>query len=263
MKKFRMILCIMLSLAMLTTVAAVSVNAAEGSQAVSAGELTVNASSNFFDYAYSVVNMSDDRVTVGFQLQSNVKVLNAEWRLEFDYSKLALDSINMPGVASPIYGDPMWGMKTGNFTDPGLVDYSAGQDFVVATFDIIGTGEANVSLDVINLGFAKITGDSISIAYLMDEGILVNIASRSDFSDFTYSANSRVTAGTGFLRGDINQNGSIDIQDATLLQSHLAEMQTLTGVRLLAADVDKDGYIDVRDVTFIQRVVAGIIFFID
>ncbi len=59
------------------------------------------------------------------------------------------------------------------------------------------------------------------------------------------------------LIGDTDLNGRVSIKDATLIQMHLASMQTLSGDALTAADVNKDKSVNVRDITAIQRYLAG------
>ena len=58
------------------------------------------------------------------------------------------------------------------------------------------------------------------------------------------------------LLGDVDMDGDVDIQDATLLQSCLIEAKTLTDEQFKLADVNQDGVVNVRDVTAIQRIVA-------
>ena len=58
------------------------------------------------------------------------------------------------------------------------------------------------------------------------------------------------------LLGDVDMDGDVDIQDATLLQICLAEMTALTDEQFKLADVNQDGVVNVRDVTAIQRIVA-------
>lgn len=58
------------------------------------------------------------------------------------------------------------------------------------------------------------------------------------------------------LLGDVDMDGDVDIQDATLLHRCLAEMTALNDDRFKPADVNQDGFVNVRDVTAIQRIVA-------
>ncbi|MBR1482847.1 MAG: dockerin type I repeat-containing protein [Ruminococcus sp.] len=60
------------------------------------------------------------------------------------------------------------------------------------------------------------------------------------------------------LRGDVNSDGRVDINDATLLQKYLTEMETLTDCQLSAADTNGDGTVSIDDVTVIQKIIAEI-----
>ena len=58
------------------------------------------------------------------------------------------------------------------------------------------------------------------------------------------------------ILGDVNGDGKVTIDDATLIQRYLAEMTVLTDKQLRLADVNKDGKVNIRDVSQIQRFVA-------
>lgn len=60
----------------------------------------------------------------------------------------------------------------------------------------------------------------------------------------------------GFLLGDVNGDGKIDITDATLIQKYAAETEDLTTRQLLAADTNADGNVNVADATRIQNLIA-------
>ncbi len=59
--------------------------------------------------------------------------------------------------------------------------------------------------------------------------------------------------------GDINGDGGININDATMIQKYLAELETLTPEQLKAADTDGDGNININDATNIQKFIAELI----
>lgn len=61
------------------------------------------------------------------------------------------------------------------------------------------------------------------------------------------------------FRGDVDDNGKIEIDDVTLLQKYLAGIEELNKVGLCAAEVDGDDKLTVDDVTMIQKYCAGII----
>ena len=58
------------------------------------------------------------------------------------------------------------------------------------------------------------------------------------------------------LIGDVDQNNSVTIKDATYIQMHCAEIITLTGDKHTAGDVDKNKTVNVSDVTALQRYLA-------
>ncbi len=217
--------------------------------------LTVKGTSNLFKAATATFDAETNKVTVTYQLKSSVKVIDSEWKLTYDSSKLTLDSVVMPKVNAPAlsYGT---GYVNGNFTDSDLVDFTSMSDFVVATFDVKGTGTATVNLNVVNLGVAKYSGSTANVAYLVSNGAVKDITSQSGFSGYTYDTNTLINEG-GVLVGDVDLNGVVNINDATLLQRYLAEFTTLSTNQLRAADVNKDGKINVKDVTAIRRMLLN------
>lgn len=61
------------------------------------------------------------------------------------------------------------------------------------------------------------------------------------------------------LLGDVDNNGKVTIDDATLIQKSAAELITLTAEQAKYADVNKDGRINIEDATLIQKYTAGMI----
>ena len=59
--------------------------------------------------------------------------------------------------------------------------------------------------------------------------------------------------------GDINGNGTVSIDDATMVQKAVAEMVVLTGAQTLAADADGDGVVNINDATMIQKYIAELV----
>lgn len=59
--------------------------------------------------------------------------------------------------------------------------------------------------------------------------------------------------------GDVNNDGSIDITDATMIQKAVAELIELDNNQIKAADTNNDGNVDVTDATAIQKYIAEII----
>ena len=59
--------------------------------------------------------------------------------------------------------------------------------------------------------------------------------------------------------GDINGNGTVTIDDATMVQKAVAEIVTLTGAQTFAADANGDGEVNINDVTQIQKYIAELV----
>jgi hypothetical protein len=67
------------------------------------------------------------------------------------------------------------------------------------------------------------------------------------------------TAAEKTIIGDVDGDGEVTVQDATVIQRALANMKTPENANLNAGDVDNDGEITSNDVTLILRYKAGLI----
>ena len=59
--------------------------------------------------------------------------------------------------------------------------------------------------------------------------------------------------------GDVDLSGVVGIDDATLIQKHMASLVTLTDKQLQLAYMNGDGEVNIDDVTEIQKYLAGLI----
>lgn len=57
--------------------------------------------------------------------------------------------------------------------------------------------------------------------------------------------------------GDSNEDGEVNVKDATAIQKHVASLTNLTEMGALLADVNADGKVNVKDATAVQKYVAG------
>lgn len=58
------------------------------------------------------------------------------------------------------------------------------------------------------------------------------------------------------ILGDINCDGIVDINDATAIQYHLAELELIDEAYHAAGDINRNGMLDINDVTEIQKYLA-------
>lgn len=61
------------------------------------------------------------------------------------------------------------------------------------------------------------------------------------------------------MKGDVDGDNYVSINDASLIQKHCAKMITLTDAQQKVADTDGDGYISINDASRIQKVLAKMI----
>ncbi len=61
-----------------------------------------------------------------------------------------------------------------------------------------------------------------------------------------------------YYLGDADLDDTVNIKDATLIQKHVASIETLADYALITADADEDSQITVKDATVIQKFVASL-----
>ncbi len=78
------------------------------------------------------------------------------------------------------------------------------------------------------------------------------------YGEFSTSFELTVKEPTIGLLGDANEDGTVNVRDATLIQKHVASIVTLSETALILSDVNGDGKVNVKDATAIQKYVASI-----
>lgn len=56
--------------------------------------------------------------------------------------------------------------------------------------------------------------------------------------------------------GDVNNDGNVNVKDATEIQKHIAKLSTIASDRIVLADVDQNNVINIKDATAIQKYTA-------
>ncbi len=75
-------------------------------------------------------------------------------------------------------------------------------------------------------------------------------------SSETSEPSSSVPESVTYLLGDADEDGKVNIKDATTIQKHTAKIITLFGMAIVRADVNADNVINVKDATAIQKHIA-------
>ncbi len=210
--------------------------------------LKITANSNYFPSKTFTNSNGEQYITVDYKLKSSAPLVNSQWELSYDTSKLDFVSASMPNVDNFAYDEATAGLVKGNFTTLNFANFSTEKDFVKATFKILGSGTTTTNFNVKVLG-VRYSGTN---KYPVDNGTSQTV------SGVTVTKNT-VISGNSAMLGDVNGDGFITVADATLVQKHAAEMITLEGDALIAADTSKDGFITVADATLIQKFAAEMI----
>ena len=228
--------------------------------------LKVNATSNILSPVSQEYNKDTSTVTVSYKLTSSMKLVNSQWCLTYDSSKLSYDpqkNLNgvMPNISSAVVNTNLNNRIKGDFSSLGLYDFTTEKDFVTVTFDIIGTGETTVDLEIEILGVAyKDSNFNVITAYPVDYSKLIDITSTPGFEKMKLSGRITLNEPTEqILYGDVNNDGVINVADATLVQKHASDIIKLTDDQLKRADVNFDGIVNVHDSTLIRKYAADII----
>ncbi len=244
--------------------------------ATTANELKVTATSNLFPTAQTTFNDDYSQVTVTYLINSEKDMLNCEWALSYDTEKLKFNEeanlnatgkgynfmpqVSVNGIFNPyIEGYP--NLILGNATNLGLYplsDNGKPVTFVTATFDIIGTGEANIHLDVDVLYVSKLGND-----FMTDEAheeTIVNLCKVQDYSckiDFHTTLDGKKDT-SDVLYGDLDGDNAVTIRDATEISKYLADLVIFDENQLIKADFNGDGFINITDSTDIQKMLANL-----
>lgn len=67
-----------------------------------------------------------------------------------------------------------------------------------------------------------------------------------------------VSASAAYAKGDVDNSGKVDIEDAVMIISHINGLNSLSGAKLAAADVNGDGTVDIEDVVTEIGTVNGV-----
>lgn len=224
-------------------------------------ELVVNATSNLFPAKSAVLDKNTKTVTVSYDLTSTMDIVNGQWSLSYDTSILKFDPAKNTNI-SPNIGEFTKNITTGkingafsNVSQP--YDFKTSKKFATFTFDVIGTGSAVVDLNVNTLSVGYFKNDVLNYTNAVRDGSIIDL---SNTAGYTSSSIKGVTLINGdVVYGDVNGDGKVSIDDVTLVQKYIAEMETFSDAQVSMADVDHDGYVSISDATLMQKYIVGMV----
>lgn len=110
-----------------------------------------------------------------------------------------------------------------------------------------------------SLSYVRIPSGVQSIAassFYNCPNLVIGVYYGSYAQQYAIDHNINYTLLDGVLLGDVDGKDGVKINDVTMIQSYLAELITLEGVYLQAADANQDGIVDISDATAIQMYIA-------
>lgn len=252
---------------------------------------TVNATSNFFanqTRVFGNVTELEDANGNKFVTVSYMACAEDQYIINIDLDELTYDpavlewsdTYNTYGSGRsavvdifPFAAENNCGAGTYHLTAPGRLvanyssvkpaAYASNEDgspvtVVKATFKVLNpnAGTTTVNCVVDTLSFCDITEKN---PYMKSIAVDKKTVNADNKAKAVYSTSITAADGTEeeLLLGDVDKNGRVEINDATMLQRYLSEY--VTGVDSRVADVNRDGKVNIKDVTEIQRYVAQLI----
>lgn len=154
------------------------------------------------------------------------------------------------------FSDESWGFNengtvTKNFEVPHTYNFTR-EDKYHSSILLIISGAAVTAVTPDKDGYVE--------AYLstnLGDDVEFNTAYRSNVNVSIGGGGSRESL-LGLAVGDVNQDGLLNVTDATYIQKYLAEIVDFDSLSKRTADVNHDGIINVLDSTEIQKQLAGL-----
>lgn len=184
-----------------------------------------------------------DTVDVAVTFANNPGIMGATLTVTYDDNALTLQSVQDGGILGTQSHKPeLKSPYTLAWSDDTAVTNNTSNGVAAAlTFKVSDSAVAGQSYP-------------IAVSYDYDNYDIYDVD--LDPVDFALVNGSVNVFAEGYIRGDADGNGFVNIKDVTTIQRHRAEYLTLTGDRFKAADVDCNSEVTIVDATAIQFYLA-------
>ena len=225
--------------------------------------VTVKSAQNLFE-PFTRSASQGESFDVIIRLQSDLPVVDGTVELGFDSSCLRVtactdgDKIDSMSNITEKRQTENQNVISAFTAGSGFYDFSGEDTLISYTFSVTNefSGDKEITVDFKNL-IANTTYDNGGV-----EDIDVNGDKKLISGSNVVGANFSVGALFAPLKGDVNLDGEVNINDATEIQLALANDTIFTDEQKSAADVYVDGKINIRDVTMIQLFLASLVKFL-
>lgn len=169
--------------------------------------------------------------TVDFDLESAMKIVNGQWKLTYDSNYLSIRNVDglMPYISSGAMINAEEGAVYGAFSNVNnLYNFTSKKTMVSVTFDVKKkfdkTVNVNLELQELSVGYSQ--NGVTKYANVVKNGIYRDITSQTGFSNAKPKFTTDLYV-SDILYGDVNNDGSVTVDDVTLLQLYVAGDKSL------------------------------------
>lgn len=209
----------------------------------------------FDDYGYYVITVD----SYPLDLVSEVTITQSNRnRIYMDLSSSSEDKLE-PNKGSGNYIDTIFKFSSGSYNFSSLSTTAMQATFV---FDFGKLCSSNIIRKNYYLTVEDVEVKDGYIPTIIDEIKLIDNTGKIVVDDTEHKVirseikNYRYKIG---MVGDVDNDGIVTINDATLLQKYLAGIEEMSDDAVTVSDVNNDGYPGITDVTDMQKYIAGLI----
>lgn len=255
-------------------------------------KITVHSAQNIFPDTSAYYKAGKD-ITIAINLKTQNQILDGQFNLKSDASQVLLyDYLDEPTLPDAIInpkddgnfivvfgsGTKLLDTTKGGvfFTYVGKTDNGFNSDQVITidfktlrggryTTNSKGRQVVDAEFSDLYIADSKVEGSGFSASITMGRAESVtpepSTAKPTDSTAKPTSTTEKQTGTTAppskkLLYGDSDLNDAISVKDATLIQKHAAQLETLKGDALTVSDVDGSGTVNVKDATCVQKYLA-------
>ena len=201
-----------------------------------------------------------DTVTVTYKLTAPNYIVDTQFNINYDRTVLELvgkdNAVNFPVISNGNLqvnydSDKIYvASTTVSENDADLGNFKSGATLCTLTFRVLKDATTKVTFTPNAIGGKNSSGISEQeVEYVINGKITVNATLERDV---------QITNAT-IVYGDVNNDGKVNANDATLILQHYAGISSLSTEVQKAADVNRDGKVNANDATLILQKYAGII----
>ena len=144
--------------------------------------------------------------------------------------------------------------------DTDSFDYTEKKMLVSVEFDVLSEYSPNDIYTDLSQIYSMDQWENEENTVFRYENIVNKTITKSGLKDLDNPQNSYIeTAETRFKFGDVDQNGTVNIKDVSLIMKSLLGIKTITEKQKEISDINTDNKFTIRDATYLQMILASLL----